>query len=171
MKAKMQFIERVHKLGVDCGPVIFLVSDRNLDYEYESEAIMQDFEIAAELCPKTESDMIQFLVEKMLPKTLGYYGEREYVIAKCSPENSQPNTKDALVAWLATNPSPGKCLVISAQPYVAYQHSVFVTYMPKEFAIQTVGPATTEFMHTGVYFDTLTRILYQENIRMNNNQQ
>ena len=168
IKAKMKYIQVLHERGVRCGQLIFLASDRKLDHAYEIEAMMQDFEISAEQCPKTESGMIKFLAEKMLPSGLGDYKEVEYIVVPCTQENPQPNTKDTLLAWRAKNLDVrGSCLVISAQPFVAYQHSVFTTYMPKEFTIETVGPATIEFMHTGVYFDTLARLLYQENLRMN----
>ena len=169
IKSKMQYIQLLYeRAAVRCGQLIFLTSDRKLDQAYEIEAMMQDFEITAELCPKTESDMIKFVAEKMIPSGLGDYLEDEYIVVPCTQENPQPNTKDMVLAWLdKTSYGYGKCLVISAQPYIAYQHSVFTTYMPKGFTIQTVGPATIEFMYTGVYFDTLARILDQENIRMN----
>lgn len=169
IKSKMQYIQLLYeRQAVRCGQLIFLTTDRKLDQAYEIEAMMQDFEISAEQCPKTESDMIKFVAEKMLPSGLGDYKETEYIVVPCIQENSQLNTKDILCAWLDKNSyASGHSLVISAQPYIAYQHSVLTTYMPKDFTIETVGPATSEFMHTGVYFDTLARILYQENIRLN----
>ena len=168
IKAKMKYIKNIHERGVNCGLVIFFTTDRLLDHAYEIEAIMQDFDISVEQSPKTESDMVKFVAEKMLPQTLGYYREREYIIASCIQEDSQPDVKDILHLWLAKNPQEGKatCLVISAQPHIAYHHSVFATYMPEKHAIQTVGPATIEFMHTGVYFDTLACLLHQENLRI-----
>ena len=67
IKTKMQYIEKLYENGVNCGPIIFLASDRPLDQAYEIEFMMHDFEISAEQCPKTESEMIKFMVEKRLP--------------------------------------------------------------------------------------------------------
>lgn len=172
IKSKMRYMQALHEGDVKCDQLVFLASDRKLDHAYETEAMMHDFEISAEQCPKTESEMIKFMAEKMLSSELGGYCETEYIIVPCTQENPRPNTKDTLLAWRAKNLDvSGSCLVISAQPFIAYHHSVFTTYMPKEYSIETVGPATIEFMHTGVYFDTLARLLYQENLRMNNKQQ
>ncbi len=173
MKAKMQYIQNLCERKVSCWFIIFLGTDRKLDPIYEIESMAHDFVISEQECPQTESEMIKFMADKMIPAGLTYYGDRAYITVQGSKENSLSNinTCDALQTWLKNecyvDSSKADCLVISAQPYIAYEHSVFTTHMPKDFSIETVGPATIEFMHTGVYFDTLTRILYQENIHGN----
>jgi hypothetical protein len=75
----------------------------------------------------------------------------------------RPLTADTLSAWLATNPTPGTCLAISNQPYVAYQQTVLKTLLPSDFSVQTVGAATSEPTEKiSIMLDTLARILFQE---------
>ncbi len=73
-----------------------------------------------------------------------------------------PTTQDGVVRWLATDPQHGSCLVISSQPYIRYQHAVFLSHMPASFPIETVGPAAGKDIPTSLVLDSITRHLYQE---------
>ena len=73
-----------------------------------------------------------------------------------------PNTLDGVHAWLATQPEPGSCLIISSQPYIHYQDAVFKTAMSASFAIETVGTAAASTIPISEMLDYVTRHLYQE---------
>jgi hypothetical protein len=74
----------------------------------------------------------------------------------------RPTTKDTILKWLSFSPMPGKCLCISSQPFVGYQHSVLSTYLPKDFSFETIGAYTEKDLPLSVYLDNLARWLYQE---------
>jgi len=173
MKAKMQYIKNLHDKSVNCCVLIFLGTDRKLDLVHEIESMKQDFCFSTDALPQTELEMIKYMSEKMIPKSITYYGDREYICVQNSHDSLCANMDacNALQAWLKSssyvNSAKADMLIISSQPYIAYEHSLFTSYMPQDYTIQTVGPATIEFMHPGVYFDMLARLVYQENFRMN----
>jgi hypothetical protein len=72
----------------------------------------------------------------------------------------RPNTKDTIDSWLATNPKPGRVLVISNQPYCSYQHSVARTLLPAEFDVETVGHHSSGQDPVKVHLDSLARVFY-----------
>lgn len=72
----------------------------------------------------------------------------------------RPNTKDTIDSWLATNPKPGRVLVISNQPYCGYQHSVARTLLPAEFDVETVGHHSRGQDPVKVYLDSLARLFF-----------
>ncbi len=74
----------------------------------------------------------------------------------------RPTTKDTVLKWLSYSPKPGKCLCISSQPFVGYQHSVISTYLGQGFSVETVGAYTEKDLPLSVYLDNLARWLYQE---------
>ena len=78
---------------------------------------------------------------------------------------SRPTTKDTVLKWLSFSPRPGKCLFISSQPFIGYQHSVISTYLPKNFCAETVGSYREKDLPLSVYLDNLSRWLYQEQLR------
>lgn len=119
--------------------------------------------------PETETEMLQFIYDHAnMPA-----GMRQIPVqiidapmqTTASGKLTRPTTADTLKIWLQTNPEPGNCLAISNQPYVGYQHSVIKTFLPSHFSIETVGAASAG-KEPAVMLDTLARILYQEQQRL-----
>ncbi len=122
----------------------------------------------------------QFLVEKkwsVIPTTeAGVYPEMfidhgialNNIVFIDAPETVKPDgtkyrptTADTVIKWLMTNPTPGKCLVISSQPFCQYQKVVTETLLPKTFTVDAAGDKAPADTTVAVYLDTLARTIYQ----------
>lgn len=77
----------------------------------------------------------------------------------------RPTTKDTLLEWLNSNPTPGRCLMISNQPYVQYQDELGKAYLPSDFIIETIGDKADENMPMSVHLDNIGRFLWVKNGR------
>jgi hypothetical protein len=129
--------------------------------------MMHDYGISSDQCPKTEASMVEFVYNHMhLPESMRAC-KPEFIKVAGADKESLPSPQESVKAWLATNPVKGTCLLLSAQPYIAYECSVFSSYLPANLKLESVGPSTSEFIHPGLYFEVLAKILLQEKIRMN----
>lgn len=148
--------------GVRFRRIVFLTGERYLDPQ--TEAPLFKWEKG-----RTEAELMQHMWErnflahplKNLPFT--------FVDTPGSKDRTgafrRPTTKDTLLKWLSFSPKPGKCLFISSQPFIGYQHSVLATYLPSSFSLETVGAPTEKNLSLSIYLDNLTRWLYQEQAR------
>ncbi len=73
-------------------------------------------------------------------------------------DGKSATTQDTVRSWLATNPKPGRVLVISNQPHMAYQHAAVRSVLPDVFKVETIGSANTEVKPT-VVLDNMAREL------------
>ena len=80
-------------------------------------------------------------------------------------QNGRPTTKDTLLEWLKSNPTPGRCLMISNQPYVQYQDALAKTCLTSDFIIETIGDRANENMPMSVHLDNIGRFLWVKNGR------
>jgi|GEM_PF-493544 len=158
---RLDFLVEEWQRGVRFDEIVFVTGQRRLDSTLEKTFI------AAGL--KTEPEMMQYLWKsKALPAALKRLPLK---IADALPVRSpggqlkRPQTKDAIQAWLASNPQPAKAVFISNQPYVGYQHAVAETTMPKQFDFETIGPAASEKTKISVCLDAIARWLYQESLK------
>jgi hypothetical protein len=175
---RVTYMLELYNAGVRFDSLVVLAGERPLMQE-ENETVFltmldnviprrKDFQLRTEF-PKNEADMIEYVFDAIeMPIEL-----RSKIIFVRSPMKInkegvliRPTTGDTVAEWLALNPKKGSILAISVQPYCLYQHSVLKTYLPG-FNIETVGQAVKEDLSIALYMDTLARILYQENIRLN----
>lgn len=109
----------------------------------------------------TEAAMIETLIKDSPLKDYPYV----IVDAPMKKDNKggliRPNTDDTIYEWLKYNPTPGKCLIISSQPYIQRQEKVFQTLLPQTFKIEAAGPETKN-ISSAIFLDELARTLYQE---------
>lgn len=74
----------------------------------------------------------------------------------------RPNTRDTVITWLRTKPETGSVLMVSTQPYVAYQHAVVRSELPlSEFYLETVAPAISKEPPLAVVLDAVAGWLKQ----------
>jgi len=144
-----ELMEEVGRLLADAGrkkpQVVLLTGERPLDPSHEDMAY-----------GPTEDVMMEAVYRE--------YGLERYayrVIRSPMKGAVRPNTDDTVYAWLATNPQPGRCLVVTVQPLVLRQGAVVATLLPKDFLVDTVGVAAHEDEPMVLYLDELARTVYQ----------
>src|SRR5262249_341267 len=145
--------------GVHFNQVILLTGQRFLDPKAEEQ--YSPF--------KTEAEMVLFLWEKtQMPEEMRKIPCLLIDAPKQKKNDgswTRNNTKDTVIEWLKTNPSPGRCLFISSQPFLGYQDSVVRTVIPSTFSTETIGSQADPDLPVAVFLDNLARWLYQEAIR------
>lgn len=176
VRKRLAFLVREWNRGVRFDHIIMLAGQRPLDAELESLSVLYDRKNKElpirqswhepQLPPKTETEMMRMIFEQaQLPEALAKVQFRVIdtpMQKRADGSVCRPTTGDTVNAWLAQNPEPGNCLVISNQPYVAYQDSVMRCLMPKSFTIETIGSNDQETERLSTLLDTVARTLYQE---------
>lgn len=159
MKLRIAHLNSLYKEGVRFNQVVLKASDRPLNPSIEDEkAIVKQLANTPKLStpegitlPTTEKEAMLFYLEhmelepglKQLPVVMISAGVNEK--AKGS---TRPGTIDPLKKWLHTNPKPGKTLLISNQPYVPYQGTLYQKLLPETFDVDCVGEACSETFET-----------------------
>lgn len=165
------------KKGTRYKQLVFLTGQRPLDPsvddvqtcyeelpEHKKDKIMQ--------LPTNESEMAEFVYNIAdMPQEMETM-QISFVSIPMKPKQdgtfARPTTGDTVIGWINNNPKPGSCIAFSNQPYVAYQHAVLQTFLPSDFVLETVGcKANYEKLKASVLLDTVARVLYQENKRLN----
>jgi hypothetical protein len=180
MWTRLNYAIQLWNQGVRFDHIVLLGSERPLDPAIESPQTLHglhdssllkrnDFVPLAEL-PKTEAQAFAYIFNqialpdqmKSVPLTIIDSKMRT------NPDNTvkRPTTGDTIFDWLAQQPKPGTCLLISNQPYVHYQDSVAKTFIPANWPVETVGQSASNSTRIVELLDTLARTLYQENIRL-----
>ena len=163
----------LYNSGIRFDAIVLLAGARPaLPAQGENETTFLNYNKAQYLnqIPQTESEMLQFVYDHaIMPASMRNIPVQMIdVPMQTTPSGNvtRPTTADTIVHWLATNPKPGNCLAISNQPYVQYQQSVLQTLLPAGFSVETVGVAAKDNNDLAVMLDTLARILYQEQKRI-----
>src|SRR5579863_2689923 len=119
IQARLKHLEKEWERGVRFRRLAFLTGERFLDPDLEAPL----FNFTAK---QTEAELMLHLWEKNyaaspmrnIPFTLvdtpGRKGQ--------NGNWQRPTTKDTILKWLSYSPKPGKCLCISSQPFISYQH-------------------------------------------------
>lgn len=160
IKARINFLIKEWKRGVRFDTLVFLTGKRKIHPEKESPEILG--------CTlKTEIDVMRLVWEQSeLSEELRKI-PLEIIDADPFPFRERPNTLATVLAWLAKNPMPGSCLVVSNQPYVAYQHEIFVALLPKTFSVESIGAAGGRNTPLSVLMDTVGRTeLYRKGFKL-----
>ncbi len=119
--------------------------------------------------PTNEAEMICMVFEQVqLPKELCDIPLVTIVSTMDPITGKRPTTYNNVMDFLAHQPVPGTYLVISNQPYLGYQDSVFLSYLPANITIETVGDQSLCTHTMTQYIDRLARWIYQESIRRKN---
>lgn len=138
--------DALKKLPAGSQPLIVLLTGmRPLDPSHEDMSY-----------GSTESAMMEGVY-----KTLGLADIPYVVISAPMKGAARPTTDDTVHAWLATNPKPGRCLVVSSQPFVQRQADVLRALLPAGFTVEAIGQAAKDDYTAAVYLDELARTVYQ----------
>lgn len=160
IKTRIEFLVEEWNRGVRFETVVFLTGKRKVHPEKESAEVLG--------CSlETETDVMRLVWKQTkMPDELRNL-PLMIIDAEPFPFRERPNTLATILAFLAENPKPGSCLVVSNQPYIAYQHEVFVALMPKVFTIESVGAAGGRNTPLSVLMDTVGRTeLYKKGFKL-----
>lgn len=167
VKDRFQHAIDLVKNGICCDSIVVLSGARPLT-ESEKNKIQKDFNILDDQVPQTEAQSMIFLYQHMaMPESMRNLPIQIIDVPMKFGAQGQlirPTTGDTVDAWMDLDPTPGKCLAISNQPYVLYQDSVLKTLLPQSFIVEAVG-ARDGNMNIDLCLDTLARFLYQEHKR------
>lgn len=178
VRIRLLFLVSLWQWGIRFKQVVLLGSERPLNSVVDSESSLlnvpqvglpnrKDWVVPSKL-PQTESEMMSMIYDQVdMPsemKNLPLVVINSLQTKTADGSFRRATTADTIIDWLKTNPKPGRCLFVSNQPYVGYQHTVACALMPKTFIIDTVGSAveSCETIKVNVYLDTIARWLYQE---------
>lgn len=152
MQKSAQYLADLWEEGVRFEKIVFLTGQRPLQ---NSEKEMTGAE--------TESQVAEWAyLHSELPKNLPV----SFIDAPMKHIDGnwvRPNRGDTIRSWLNTQPLPGTCLVISNQPYVAYQKAVIQHCLSDEFPVETVGPGVKGSPSVALILDTIARELFWRN--------
>ena len=180
LRTRLAYLINLYQQGTRFGKIIFLSGQRPLDPEQEGSAILLDkhnnvlpFKEGWNfdgVLPHNEYELARFVFEQAKIPVEMQKIEAIFVNAQGKTEADgtyhRPTTEDTIREWLTSNPLPGTCVAVSHQPYVSYQHSVLMTFLPDTFGLDTVGERSSETLGVEVYLDTVARHLYQEHKRL-----
>ena len=146
VKRRIAFLIEEWKRGVRFEAVVFLTGQRKLHPEKEPFEGLE-----------TETEMMIWAWKNaempMELRSLPFVA----IDAKPHPFRQRPNTLITVQTWLAQNPQPGKCLVVSCQPYLNYQYQILRMVLPETFEIEIVGPSGGRQNPLSVLLDTVAR--------------
>jgi hypothetical protein len=159
IQSRLKTLVNEWEKGVRFRRLVFLTGERFLDPR--TEAPLFNF-----TSKQTEAELMLHLWEKHFASST-LKGLPFTLVDTPGSKNKEgnwlrPTTMDTILKWLSYAPKPGKCLCISSQPFIGYQHSVLSTYLPKNFLIETIGDGAEKDLPLSVYLDNLARWLYQE---------
>lgn len=172
MVIRMQHLVDLWNKGVRFNRVVLLGGARpaNQQQGESKEAVERFAKKLIDQAPQTETDLLKLAYEyTSMPEAMRAIPVQIIdvpMLPKGDGTMRRPTTGDTVEYWLKTDPTPGRVLAISNQPYVNYQESVLRTLLPVEYPVDAVGAASSEDTKLGVLLDTLARILYQEKLRL-----
>ncbi len=179
IRSRLKYLIDLWKKGVRFGGIAVLVGQRPLDSGLESPKILldknntmlpfkHDWQLTGDL-PTTETGAAKLVFDQsVLPTTwndLAITFIDTPMQQTLSGKLRRPNTQDAVLNWLKTDPKLGSILAISNQPYVHYQDTVLRCCILETFSLETVGKATCLQERITALLDNMARWLYQENKR------
>lgn len=160
-KSRLEYAISLSCLGISFKTIVILGSERLLNPKQEPDSLFYGSPI-----PKTEFEMMQWIFEHTLMPTALYNAPIIWVNAPNKVDENgkiqRATTADTINLFLATNPNPGSCLVISNQPHIEYQAAVTRLLLPESFKIEAVGEAISEQAPVSEILDALARWIYQE---------
>lgn len=118
--------------------------------------------------PTTEAGMMELVWQQ---SQLEPHWKRELVNTplqpKCDGGTRPPNTGDTVREWLTRhNPTPGRYLVLSNQPFVQFQELVVQRVLrecgAKDFTVCACGPASSLVLPLSTYLDNIAKQVYEE---------
>lgn len=169
------FLKRLHtatfwwQQGIHASTIVLLGGNHTLLNPQSVDLLKASAQTETNL-PTTEIGMMEYLFYHTdIPHDM----KKTKVITVKSIErfdekrsSRRPTTPETVMDFLALNPTPGSCLVVSNQPYIGYQHETLITFLPPSFNVESIGAALEKkSCNISVCLDALARWLYQRNKR------
>lgn len=146
-ETRLQSIKALWDEGIRFDKIHLLGSERPLDESNEPIAAAmsnhggnQGDNQGGSLSTETEMLKVQYYaMREDWPQELKQVPV--YAVGSFDRDDRHANTKDTIETWLSMRPEPaqGNVLVISNQPYVAYQDAAVKSVLPPSFHVETVG--------------------------------
>jgi hypothetical protein len=160
-KSRLEYAISLSCLGISFKTIVILGSERSLNAQLEPDSLF-----SGDAIPKTEFQMMQWIFEHTLMPSDMYNTTIIWVNAPNTIDENgkiqRATTADTINLFLAANPIPGTCLVISNQPHIEYQAAVTRLLLPESFKIEGAGHALSEKAPVSEILDALARWIYQE---------
>lgn len=181
VRKRLNYLGDLWENGIRFDKIVFLGGERPLEVTKENPTVLfdrnnkdllvrNDWQIPEKI-PATELEMMHLVWDQAkLPDKMRKI-KTEWINAQLKENPTgekllRPTTEDTIEIWLKTNPTERNVIAISNNPYIGYQESVIRTYLPKDFKIETVGPAASLKLPLAFYLGEMTRWLYQEQQRL-----
>ncbi len=143
-EARLEKVAQLWNDNVRFDKIHLLGSDRQLDTKHEEIANVPG---ASGEKLHTETQMLKARYYEMRNNWPDELKKVEtFAVNSFDRDGHNANTKETIETWLSANPSPaqGNVLVISNQPYVAYQDAAVKSVLPENFHVETVGAAIAD---------------------------
>jgi hypothetical protein len=125
----LRHLETVIQSNIQCERIVLLCSDRTLE-PFEKTEVFTEQHI------KTETDMLRYLYCLSMQTHAPLIKiPNHLIIASCISNATNPIIAQKIAYWVKTNPLPGKCLLISEQPYAHLKKKIIELYMPNAFEV------------------------------------
>lgn len=159
MQQRVDFLCQEYERGVRFGQVVLLSGQRDLD---------PNIERFPDTCTSETDLLVHLYTSSALCNRVPFHVVDSQKILIEENRYRRPNTAKTVADWLATQPIPGSCIVISNQPFVGYQEAVVRSFLPQEFTVEAVGPAAKipenfpESRRIAVLLDNFAKWFYAE---------
>jgi hypothetical protein len=176
LRTRLAFASKLWERGIRFKTLVFLVGERTLDERVESKEMIldeknedlpfrNDWKFSG-VYPTTETSLAKIVFDQsQIPLEMRNINIIFIDTPMQKSSNGllrRPTTDDTVIEWLSRKPAAGKCLAISNQPFVRYQHSVLKRLLPTDFYLETVGAQITEDKSIAIQLDSLARWIYSE---------
>jgi hypothetical protein len=130
---------------------------RKLDAEHEMPLILKDLR-DGEKVPTNETEMIEWLLPRIdMPNEMR---QIPIITVNALASDTRAHTGDTVIRWMNENPTKGRILAISSQPYVSYQDMSMRNRLAPGFTLETIGDKAGDVMNA-VYLDNVARLLFE----------
>lgn len=175
LRQRLLLLDYLWREGVYAPEIVFLTSEKCVDVHQQTQELIELGLDIPRRIPNAPKDVFKLIWAQVLtsPELKKQSVNVICVPDKNYPETGQtcrPNTRDTIDAWINTlsYEKPLRCLAVSNNPFVGYQHMTAVGQFIKKglfhkgYTLETVGAAADITLSTEVYLDSLARWWYTE---------
>lgn len=173
VRKRLAHLEQLWLRGMRFRQLVMLGSRRPLNKDKEGasslfdrhnkDLAVRDGWQAPKTVPTNEVEMMALLQDQA---QLIWRGEVEVSIVDTPPPSGRnTDTRDTVRHWLTSNPTPGKCLVVSSQPFSQYQGMVVQSCLPPGFApedgVVAVGYRAPDSITVSAHLDSVAKTIFE----------
>jgi|GEM_PF-5504649 hypothetical protein len=166
--SRLEYLAKFIDKGIKFEKIIILSGQRKLvSYDWES---LDQYKLTSEdkklSGTKTQHELIKIVYDLL---EFNKKFKNIPVIFTNTPKSAKhiPYPEDDIRYWLATNPEPGDCFVVTNQPYVYALNTQLQNLLPKDFKIiDTVGYSINpKYYSVPLWLGAVSWLLYERYIR------